>query len=730
MKSRIPAICLLLAFMAQSVCSLAFTGKISYRLEDFKFLQSHDTLTILPLDAGYYFSDDTMRPALPISGTNLYSSEQLSEKALTCTALTKELVASDVWLVPNPKSIPIGQEMTIIPEEKVTYELKSYPEEPVKLTHCGKKLNGTHIYGLTSYPFIYNAETRELYFISEMEYTIEGDVVRNEDEIAVETTIPESDIVDYLIIQAAGNNDDVERLRDWKTMRGVKTEIVGIGTVTRFYNGNNIQECTKDCIRHYVQNHGTKWVLLLGNVYPQVCRLTHGTDQADVAVDMYFSCFGDFSWDANGNGRYGERGDNIDLSQDVCISRLPLTTSEEVGGYVDKLIKYEKGIMLDDWHGTMLFSGIDTGIADESAIEVYDYVWNHYVEPYYPNFTNKAFVENFNNLGLTGSAAAMDSINLAHVLDSIHPHFFSMDAHGSDTSWGWKENSPLVSNDLFSTDNMYLLSNDSLPMIIVTRACDTNKFDSSYEPCLSEAFIRKAGGGALAYWGSSDLSWGSQFGVASEAAATLEYGLFHYLDSYDNHFGSAVDATKKANLYRASSMDSYRWQIMAMNAIGDCELPIYTCKPKLFYDIDVCVSPTSVVMKADSVAHLTVSSDGDNGDAYYHAVDTDSASFSTGVMSNICSTRKNFAPFITKTGKYQSENGYAALYLQNSSYNLGKIKYCGEYINVGNDIDTNQEQGNVVVENGGTLTLKADVRARISGGFKCERGGKFRITNH
>lgn len=729
MKSRIPAICLLLAFMAQSVCSSAFTGKISYRLEDFKFLQSHDTLTILPLDADYYFSDDTMRPALPISGTNLYSSEQLPQKALTCTALTKELVASDVWLVPNPKSIPIGQEMTIIPEEKVTYELKSYPEEPVKLTHCGKKLNGTHIYGLTSYPFIYNAETRELYFISEMEYTIEGDVVRNEDEIAVETTIPESDIVDYLIIQAAGNNDDVERLRDWKTMRGVKTEIVDIGTVTRFYNGNNIQECTKDCIRHYVQNHGTKWVLLLGDVYPRICQLRNGIDQANVPVDMYFSCFGDFSWDANGNGRYGERSDNVSLIQDVCISRLPLT-SEAVEGYVDKLIRYEKGIMMDDWHETMLFSGVNTGMGSETPEQTFNSAWTNRIRPHYPDFINKAFVENYNNLGLIGSGAEMDSINLAHVLDSIHPHFFSMDAHGSDTSWCWKEDSPIVSNDLFNTDNMYLLSNDSLPMIIVTCACNTNKFDSWYDPCLSEAFIRKAGGGALAYWGSSDLSWGSRSGISHSPGFALEYSLFRYLDENDNHFGSAVNASKMSYLSSASSQDSYRWQIMAMNAIGDCELPIYTCKPKLFYDIDVCVSPTSVVMKADSAAHLTVSSVGDNGGAYYHTVDTDSASFSTGVMSNICSTRKNFAPFITKTGRYQSEDGYAALYLQNSSYNLGKVKYCGEYINVGNDIDTNQEQGNVVVENGGTLTLKADVRARISGGFKCERGGIFRITNH
>ena len=55
-------------------------------------------------------------------------------------------------------------------------------------------------------------------------------------------------------------------------------------------------------------------------------------------------------WDENGNGLYGEiefqpdgtiNNDNIDFIPDVAVGRIPASDENEVGAYVEKIIRYE-----------------------------------------------------------------------------------------------------------------------------------------------------------------------------------------------------------------------------------------------------------------------------------------------------------------------------------------------------------------------------------------------------
>ena len=59
------------------------------------------------------------------------------------------------------------------------------------------------------------------------------------------------------------------------------------------------------------------------------------------------------------------------------------------------------------------------------------------------------------------------------------------------------------------------------PIIITTVACETNRFNSNTEPCLSEALLRTKYGDAIAYFGSSGK--GYSVGEAADVNSSFLY---------------------------------------------------------------------------------------------------------------------------------------------------------------------------------------------------------------
>lgn len=96
------------------------------------------------------------------------------------------------------------------------------------------------------------------------------------------------------------------------------------------------------------------------------------------------------TWDANGNGLYGEiefelhpstcqpdctvlNNDRIDLLPDVAVGRLPASTAEEVTRYVNKVIGYELGSTPDEpwFREVVLFEGTTGGGGTNDNIETF-----------------------------------------------------------------------------------------------------------------------------------------------------------------------------------------------------------------------------------------------------------------------------------------------------------------------------------------------------------------------
>ena len=79
-----------------------------------------------------------------------------------------------------------------------------------------------------------------------------------------------------------------------------------------------------------------------------------------------------------------------------------------------------------------------------------------------------------------------------------------------------------------------------------------------------------------------------------------------------------------------------------------------------------------------------------------------------------------------ESGHNYLENGNNTLYLQGQTFSGGNISYTSDAIIVGNDVDSTQTLGNVVVKQG-TLTFDSSVKTVVQNGFKCDKGARLII---
>ena len=156
--------------------------------------------------------------------------------------------------------------------------------------------------------------------------------------------------------------DSFEPLRLWKSMTGIKTRIYVVDGEDSILSDQGADKAERlfNFIKYtYHQTEGNlSYVILGGDSEIVPFRYLHagasdmGLDDRYVS-DMYFSS-PDTDWDADGDGRYGEKED-IDLigpkniTFPVKVGRIPVNTPEEAGRYANRVVSYEKNPPEGDW---------------------------------------------------------------------------------------------------------------------------------------------------------------------------------------------------------------------------------------------------------------------------------------------------------------------------------------------------------------------------------------------
>ena len=746
------SIAFLLWIIVASGPSYGFEKTFTFNLSDFSFVNKNGVVQIMPNDLWNYSFDFNQGgyPNIPFFEYEFESDKECVLSTLRYRIVEKRIIATNVEIQENRPSIPTG-EVIAPPVQAGKMSFASYPNSLIRL-YNGPVWNDNRIV-LSIAPFIYDQPNRSLYFVSQIQVSYEEQSSKNVSSRAKSVEHPYGlRDVDYLIITRDSLVETFKTLRDWKTAKGVKTKIVTVDSICSLFSIFEYNYTPSQKIKSFIMGSSAKMVLLGGdrNIVPsQITKLEYRYQTFDVDTlysgfvysDMFYSCTlaGDWTWDQDPSNPVGEIGvDGVVLTPNVAVSRLPIRTKNELSSYIQKLFHYERNPERNNYASRLLLTGrqchwFDSyyGMSD-AQIEsetMYELAFLSDTSKYH-NISRNYFYDTGNSFGRVGDYSLLNDSNLSNVINNYRPHLFNMYCHGDSTSWKIDEHTP------FTKASAMGLENNGVPMIIATNACHTADFSQS-TPCLAEAFLTHPLGGAIAYWGSSHLGFSSrEAGYSVDASTAMCMDFWKILPDSCN-FGMAVlSAKKRHSLISDTNTNTNNWLLKSMNALGDCEVPVYTEEPKDISNIRIEINYGNVEAISEDYKdyRMAIVSKKDNGESIFRVADESGIEiipFNHKTCS-ICLTKHNYVPFYVETGRFACSNGNVLLFLQNQKYNGNMIHYGDnneiQNIYIGNHVDAENENGDVVVEADAEVTFRATNRVTLASGFKCNIGGKLEIN--
>lgn len=707
------------------LCTLyanADTYNLTFNIDDFEIIQKDGVVSITPLKSSYTFDWDSSLPALPYFTQQILIEGKCKPETFSFAVEEKVLIASDIYVAPNQESVPTNSMMTLDVVQKTNprYSEAIYPDATVRYVYGMTDREGKEHSFLVVCPFEYDVERNCLYFIPSIRVSYD-----KQPAVANYTSSRTNDEVKYLIVTADSLVEAFKPMRDWKTIKGVKTEIITTETIYETYSGTSLQEKIKRCLSDYYYNHGLKWVLLGGDdtIVPARKCYIHSTDggvsyTATIPSDAYYANFeGAFDWNADNDNYYGETSDNVNLTPHINVSRLPIRTVADVVQYVEKLVAYERGDNFGSWMGNMLLSAsaIDTtNNVGRSDAHIMTEIMSTSVSRAFNDLQIYTFYDTGNNLGYVGSDSILNRENLLRTLNDINPHYLHTCTHGQNNLWE-------LASGAFQINHVKDVMNSGHPMIITTVACNSNDFTCPIDPGLSEAFIREKDSGALAFWGSAHN------GFLGYSTGLCQY-FWEYVGTMSGSFTDAINYSKGKFISKANSYSHERSLLLSMNAIGDSELRIYRPNPNPITDVDITITPSKTIVYSDNSYDVAITSKEDAGASlFYKSIRGGEVATNLPLTIYLSYNEYNRIPFCVETGRYVFTEDKSLLYLQNLKYIGRKISYTADYTRIGKDIDEEQENGPVVIEGGVHFNVESTYNTTITNNFKCRKGSKLII---
>lgn len=634
-------------------------------------------------------------------------------------------------LIPNPPALL--ETDALLSEQSVDAPIMSYPsglhpQDVCEYVGC-TEWDDVVILHFMVCPFTYDVLYRSLYFMKDFQIYVETEdieisepkeskrefafgkpviksMVLNSADVdkleLKEKLIEESqERIDYLIVTKESLREAFTPLMQWKKTKGLYSKIVSIEDIEANYSGETTQLKIKKCLYDLYSNNGLKYVLLGGDdtVVPvQGCYgKCSNVEDYNIPTDLYYACFGaPFNWDKNQNGIYGEISDDLNLAQSIYVTRLPIRTEEHIANYTGKLLKYEQEPVYTHsflMGGSQLNNNLKNSSMSDAEAKgdvMYDLhiapYWNGKRYKFYDSYTDFDGCEEYD----FHPYKIQDQLKLGY-------SFFDVIAHGNQQWW------IVEANNIYTSYYATTLVNPA-HTIITTMSCRTNAFDNSEnigskDPCLSEAFIRGAQNGVVAYLGCSRAGWflpwyykQTSFGPS----LTYEKEFYTNLVSpklTNKNFGNIVSIAKTALINKCNDA-AYRWVQFGLNPIGDPEMPIFIAEPLKFEDVkfsNLAGKGLDMAVGVDS-CRICVMSAEDFGETFYEVFDnvSDVSLDNLPVKCNICITKQGYIP-----------KQYTVCHIQNEEINESQtFEY--DIIKVGAHVTDSKQQAPVFILSGGS----------------------------
>ncbi|MCK4413269.1 MAG: hypothetical protein KAY32_06985 [Candidatus Eisenbacteria sp.] len=370
---------------------------------------------------------------------------------------------------------------------------------------------------------------------------------------------------EYVIITPVALVGAFQPLAEWKTQKGVPATVITTEQIEADYPALDQAASIRAFLQAADAQWGTRYVLLGGDTgrvqarwaWAMDCEAGFAPDENEIPADLYYSDL-DGSWDANGDGIYGQVADSVDLYPDLYVGRIPASGVVEATTCVDKILAYERtpaaGYACEAlfcaevlWNSPYTDSGIGKDLIDEL----------HFAPRFQP--ITKLY-ESLGNENRTAVLAALDA----------GPHFVNHAGHA------WYSQMCVGDGSLYPGD-ADALANGDRTFLIYSMGCWSAALD--YD-AIAEHFLTAPGGGAFAFVGNSRYGWGSPGNPGMGYSETFDrdfYGAI--LSDGITQLGPALAAAKTRIIPYGRNENVYRIHLYQVNLLGDPETPVYTRDP-------------------------------------------------------------------------------------------------------------------------------------------------------
>ncbi len=376
--------------------------------------------------------------------------------------------------------------------------------------------------------------------------------------------------VDYLIVTSEELRAAFEPLRRWKMRKGLSSTVIAVETIAYTYDGKDLAEKIRNCIRDFHDVLSTQWVLLGGDVDIVPTRIADVpvSDRPYLPCDLYYSDL-DGTWNDDGDLRWGEvPDDSIDMYSDVYVGRAPVSTPAEAEIFVNKVLTYE------GCHG-------GTEIAQDSLLFAGEVLWGDPALPNDPEYTDGGrckdvldslcLPEDIEPIKLYETRGNLNRSSMISHLNS-GMDIINLVCHGQYTSIS-------VGSDLLTNVDLESLTNTPCFGVLYSTACYSGGFDQP--ECIGEAWVLSPAGGGF-FIGNSRYGYNLPGFPGEGPSDLLDQAFFKavFIDNTDE-LGKAHSQAKDEYVSQAIGDPYLRYVIYELNLLGDPESDIWKAKPKI-----------------------------------------------------------------------------------------------------------------------------------------------------
>jgi hypothetical protein len=471
--------------------------------------------------------------------------------------------------------------VTVGPNEAIYSSMNWYPEKIFTVVSV-ESFKGFKILNVILYPVQYQPKSQTVKFYETMSVEVKfGKGLKNKlyrglysDKAAVAGMVSNPDMVaayedepiplqteEYIIITNDVMQSTFQQLADWKANFVNGTGVYTVSWIIANYTGVDNAEKVREFIKDWYTNHGTKWVLMGGDIaavpYRGFYIYAGGYTDYDMLADMYFRCL-DGTFNDDGDSRWAEPNDGVDWYPEVAVGRASCETVVEAQNFVNKVIAFEQATKPERalLHQSRVLSG---NYPDSRCL-----AWNcdDWLPPSY--YCDYVFEEDPGGVPKSRwiSQWAANPLVVAHI------------GHGSSTSYYINYQKDIGTVTWYNSD-VATLTNTFWPWT-TSVACHSGKIE--YNDCLAETYVKDPDNGAIAAIYNDNYGW---FMTNDACALSGEFCEMEFRACWSDGYEKFGDLLNQALSYMIPSAQTdpyYRWCFYERNLVGDPESPSLTVR--------------------------------------------------------------------------------------------------------------------------------------------------------